>query len=207
MDLVIFGLSVSSSWGNGHATLWRALLKALARRGHRVVFYEKDVPYYSSTRDGWTPPEGVSVRLYESLDEVRHEAERAMRGADLALCTSYCPDGPEACRLVLDSGATLRAFYDLDTPVTLDALRSGAAVPYLPPDGLGEFDLVLSFTGGRALDELRDRLGARVVEPLYGSVDPETHFPVAPMEEFRCGSQLSWDLCRGPAARICKSCS
>lgn len=186
MYLVIFGLSVSSSWGNGHATLWRALLKALARRGHRVVFYEKDVPYYASTRDGWVPPEGIRVRLYGDLNEVRREALGEMRHADVAMCTSYCADGPAACRLVLDSGAQLRVFYDLDTPVTLDALRSGEAVSYLPLDGLGDFDLVLSFTGGRALSELTERLGARAVAPLYGSVDPETHFPVPPMDEFRC---------------------
>ena len=190
MYLVIFGLSVSSSWGNGHATLWRALLKALGRRGHRVLFYEKDVPYYSSTRDAWTPPEGVQLRLYSDLDEVREEARREMRAADLAVCTSYCPDGPAACQLVLDSDAALRVFYDLDTPVTLDALRSGDPVSYLPAGGLGDFDLVLSFTGGRALDELVSRLGARAVAPLYGSVDPETHFPVPPLEEFR--STLSY---------------
>jgi spore maturation protein CgeB len=51
MKLVIFGLTVSSSWGNGHATLWRALCWALAKRGHRIVFFERDVPYYAEHRD------------------------------------------------------------------------------------------------------------------------------------------------------------
>jgi len=49
--IVIFGLTISSSWGNGHATLWRGLCNALIRQGHRIVFYEKDVSYYAGARD------------------------------------------------------------------------------------------------------------------------------------------------------------
>ncbi len=185
MRLVIFGLSISSSWGNGHATLWRSLVKAMLRRGHTVVFYERDVPYYASTRDLWELPEGGRLRLYGSMEEIGAEVRRELDDADVAMCTSYCADGPAACAAILRSKAWVKAFYDLDTPVTLDGLSSGAAVEYLPSEGLGGFDLVLSFTGGRALRELKSRLGARVVAPLYGSVDPETHFPVAAREEFR----------------------
>lgn len=47
----------------GHATLWRGLIKSLARRHHTVTFYEKDAPYYANTRDGWQQPAGVAVRL------------------------------------------------------------------------------------------------------------------------------------------------
>ena len=185
MRLVIFGLCLSSSWGNGHATLWRGLVKALARRGHRITFYEKDVPYYASTRDGWEAPEGVSLRLYGDWDEVKAEAAREVAGAGVAMTTSYCGDGVAASRLVLDSSAGVKAFYDLDTPVTLSALETGVGVPYLLPEGLGGFDVVLSYTGGRALDELQERLGARVVAPLYGWVDEETHRPARGLDEFR----------------------
>ncbi len=185
MHLVIFGLSISSSWGNGHATLWRSLVKAMLRRGHTVSFYERDVPYYANTRDLWELPSGGRLCLYGSLAEVRAEAKGDLDTADLALCTSYCADGPAACDLILESKAEVKAFYDLDTPVTLDGLRGGDGIEYLPRYGLGAFDLVLSFTGGRALDELKSRLGARLVAPLYGSVDPETHFPVEPYEGFR----------------------
>jgi dTDP-glucose pyrophosphorylase len=69
--------------------------------------------------------------------------------------------------------------------VTLERLQAGQSVAYLPPEGLGEFDLVLSYTGGDALTELRARLGARRVAPLYGSVDPAVHRPQAPSEAFR----------------------
>lgn len=191
LHIVIFGLTVSSSWGNGHATLWRGLLHAMSRRRYRVTFYERDVSYYSTTRDGWQPPPGVTLRFYGSLSDIRTEAMLTLDSADIGLVTSYCPNGPEVARLVLDSRAALRVFYDLDTPVTLDMLGKGAPVEYLPEDGLSAFDLVLSYTGGRAIDELQDRLGARVVAPLYGWVDPQTHTRVSPREEFRsCLSYL-----------------
>ncbi len=190
MKIVVFGLTVSSSWGNGHATLWRSLIKALLRRGHTLTFYEKDVPYYASTRDLPELPRGGNLRLYTSFEDVRAEAVAELRQADLAMVTSYCPDGPGAAELVLQHGRGVRAFYDMDTPVTLDCLRSASPVAYLPEDGLGAFDLVFSYTGGRALDELRTRLGARVVAPLYGSVDPETHHPVLAQQAFR--AQLSY---------------
>ncbi|MFL6305059.1 MAG: glycosyltransferase [Candidatus Sulfotelmatobacter sp.] len=185
MHFVVFGLSISSSWGNGHATLWRGMLKAMVERGHTVSFYEKNVPYYASTRDGWHCPAGVTLRLYDTLEEVRSMAMREFASADVALWTSYCPEGAPVSQMILNSSAAIKAFYDLDTPVTLSALRSGATVEYLPPEGLAGFDLVLSYTGGRALQELESRLGAGRVVPLYGSFDPETHYPVAAMDEFR----------------------
>lgn len=185
MHIVIFGLTISSSWGNGHATLWRSLVKAMLRRGHTVTFYERSVPYYAQERDLEELPAGGRLRLYGTFEEIREEAVREVGRADLALSTSYCPDGSAAAELILSSRAAIRAFYDLDTPVTLDGLEHGKQADYLPAAGLGDFDLVLSFTGGRALDELRTRLGARNVVPLYGSVDPDEHRPATARAEFR----------------------
>ena len=184
MKLAIFGLTISSSWGNGHATLWRGLLRALAAQGHRIVFFERDVPYYAHHRDLRELP-GTSLRLYADWESVLPEARREAADADAAMVTSYCPDGARASELVLSTAGPLTVFYDLDTPITLQQLRSGEPVPYLPDAGLGGFDLVLSYTGGRALGELRERLGARRVAPLYGSVDPEVHRPAGPSPEFQ----------------------
>ena len=184
MKLVIFGLTISSSWGNGHATLLRGLLRALVRRGHRVVFFERDVPYYAAHRDLVEMP-GVRLVLYEDWTEAAPVARAELADAEVAVVTSYCPDGVAAGELVLSSPAPVRAFYDLDTPVTLEAVRAGRAVPYLGPRGLRDFDLVLSYTGGAALRDLRTELGARRVAPLYGSVDPEIHRPVEPAAEYR----------------------
>src|SRR5688572_27577052 len=118
MKIVVFGLTISSSWGNGHATLWRGLCKALARRGHAVTFFERDVPYYAQARDLAEVPGGELV-LFRDWPEVRRDAERAVAEAEVAMVTSFCPDGLDASDLVLAAPHALRVFYDLDTPVTL----------------------------------------------------------------------------------------
>jgi spore maturation protein CgeB len=189
VKLVIFGLSVSSSWGNGHATLWRGLIRALDTLGHRVVFFERDVPYYARHRDLFQLPAGELI-LYPDWLLAKRTAVRHLADADAAIVTSYCPDAREAADAVLDSPARVRCFYDLDTGVTLARLRAGQNVSYIPEAGLADFDLVLSYTGGKALSELKLRLGARHVAPLYGSVDPATHYPAAAEERFR--SDLSY---------------
>jgi spore maturation protein CgeB len=183
VNIVVLGLTVSSSWGNGHATLWRALGRALGARGHRLVFFERDVPYYAAHRDGTDFP-GIDLRLYQGWPDLRGPLSAQLASADVAMLTSFCPEGGALARVVSDAARPLRVFYDLDTPVTLAKLDAGEPVDYLPPDGLGAFDLVLSYTGGRALDALRARLGARRTAPLYGSVDPRVHHPAQPQAAF-----------------------
>jgi spore maturation protein CgeB len=174
--IVVFGLAVSSSWGNGHATLWRGLGRALAARGHRLTFFERDQPFYAAHRDT-TAPAGIDLVIYQRWPDVELQARRAVAAADVAMLTSYCPDAGPASDLVLEAPRACRCYYDLDTPITLAALDAGAPIPYLPRAGLGPFDLVLSYVGGRALELLRTRLGAGRVAPLYGSVDPDVHKP------------------------------
>jgi spore maturation protein CgeB len=184
VKIVIFGLTISSSWGNGHATLWRGLVRALAAQGHRVTFFEQDAPYYAENRDLHEIPGGALV-LYRDWGETRRRAAAELADADVAMVTSYCPDGLAATELVLGAPRACRVFYDLDTPVTLSRIGRGEATGYVGPRGLADFDLVLSYTGGRALDELATRLGARRVAPLYGHVDPAVHRPTASVERFR----------------------
>jgi spore maturation protein CgeB len=185
MKIVIFGLSVSSSWGNGHATLWRGLFRVLEQRGCDIHFFEKDTPYYAAHRDA---PEvaGAHLHLYADWNTVRSTAVRQLADADVGIVTSYCPDGPQACELVLLSNVYKSVFYDLDAPVTLERIYRGEAVEYLPVKGFEGFDLVLSYAGGPCLRELQSKLNAKIVTPLYGSVDPEVHHPVTPRSEFAC---------------------
>jgi len=183
MRIVVFGLSISSSWGNGHATLWRGLIQALARRGCSVIFFERDLPYYAAHRDSLDPP-GCSLIIYSDWADVRSIARRELADADVAIVTSYCPDGIEATALVLDAPRCLHVFYDLDTPITLSRVNEGYKLTYIDERGLADFDLVLSYTGGEALAALRTQLGARTVAPLYGHVDPGAHSPVDGMAEF-----------------------
>jgi spore maturation protein CgeB len=142
---------------------------------HHTVFFERDVPYYSQNRD-LTVLEGGRLVLYQDWDQLIPEAKRELTGADVAIITSYCPDALAAAELVL-AMPVLHLFYDLDAPVTLSQLAAGHAVAYIGPEGLAPFDLVLSFTGGAALTELQNRLGAKRVVPLYGSVDPDQYRP------------------------------
>jgi spore maturation protein CgeB len=188
MKLAIFGLTVSSSWGNGHATLWRGLIRALAARGHEVSFYERDVPWYADHRDLTALP-GARLILYKDWADIAARAADAL-DADALFVTSYCPDAVAASRMIEDRGRGVRVFYDLDTPVTLGRLAAGDEVEYLPPEGLGGFDLVLSYTGGPALDALRTDLGARRTAALYGHVDPDVHRPVERRAMF--GGDLSY---------------
>jgi len=182
VKLAIFGLTVSSSWGNGHATLWRGLIRALAAVGHEVVFVERDVVWYAAHRDLAGLP-GAKLLLYADWAEVL-AYRNSLLDADALIVTSYCPDAVAATRLITDHARGVAVFYDLDTPVTLARLEAGETVDYLPPDGLGSFDLVLSYTGGDALAALRDRLGARRTAPLYGHVDPDAHRPVPAQSTF-----------------------
>jgi len=188
MKLVIFGLTVSSSWGNGHATLWRGLIRALAAQGHEVVFYERDVPWYAGHRDLTELP-GATLVIYKDWHDIAARTDGFL-DADALFVTSYCPDAVAASRLIAERARGVRLFYDLDTPVTLGRLAAGEEVEYLPPEGLGSFDLVLSYTGGPALEALEQQLGAWRAAPLYGHVDPDVHRPVERQAMF--GGDLSY---------------
>src|SRR4051794_18091980 len=157
--------------------------------GHEAVFFERDVPYYAQTRD-LHRGDGYELVLYRDWPEVERRAMKELADADAGIVTSYCPDALAASELVLAQPNVLHVFYDLDTPVTFERLDRGEEVEYLPPDGFARFDLVLSFTGVRALDALRSRLGARKAFPLYGSVDTTAHFPVTPHPRYE--SDLSY---------------
>jgi spore maturation protein CgeB len=140
---------------------------------------------------------GGRLVLYQNWDDVRTQACSDVADADVAMVTSYCPDGAAAGELIVSRGRGLRVFYDLDTPVTLALLSTGASVPYIGARGLADFDLVLSYTGGQALGELCSQLGARRVVPLYGHVDPQLYRPAPPREHYRADlsylGTFSWD--------------
>lgn len=184
LRIVICGLSITSSWGNGHATTYRALVRELDARGHDVLFLERDVPWYAENRDAPSPP-GCRVGLYGSLDELRKRWGRAIRDADAVIVGSYVPEGVEVGRWVTRTARGATAFYDIDTPVTLARLERGDD-EYLVPDLVPRFDLYLSFTGGPTLDRLERRFGARRARPLYCSVDPVRYRPT--------GAAMRWDL-------------
>jgi spore maturation protein CgeB len=177
LSIVVLGLSITSSWGNGHATTYRALLKALHQRGHDVLFLERDMPWYRANRD-MPCPAFARTRLYESVEALEEKWSAAIRDADLVILGSYVPDGIAVGDLVGRLARGVTAFYDIDTPVTLAGLAAGTC-DYLDPRQVPRFDLYLSFTGGPTLALLQERYGARRARPLYCAVDPQTHAPEA----------------------------
>ena len=175
MRIVILGLSITSSWGNGHATTYRGLVRELTVRGHEILFLERDVEWYSANRDLPHPPYGRTA-LYQDLAELRRRFAGEIAGADLVIVGSYVPEGVLVGDWVTSTAGGLTAFYDIDTPVTLAKLDRGDH-EYVAPHLISRYDLYLSFTGGPTLERLGLEYGARAARPLYCSVDPLLYSP------------------------------
>ena len=184
MKFVIIGLSVTSSWGNGHATTYRALLKELQKLGHDILFLEKDVPYYAENRD-MPNPEFCDLGLYKTEEELRSKYEKEVTGADVVIVGSYVKEGVAVGNWAIDTAKGITAFYDIDTPVTLAKLER-KDYEYLDPEIISRYDLYLSFTGGPILDHLENHYGSPMARPLYCSVDPDLYYP----EE----KEMKWQL-------------
>lgn len=184
MDLVFLGLSLSSSWGNGHATTYRALLRGLAEHGHRLLFLERDVPWYASARD-LVRPEFTELAFYTGLGDLEARYGSRIGEADAVVVGSYVPDGIAIIDLVASRASGVQAFYDIDTPITLAALAQDRC-DYVAARQVPLFDLYLSFTGGPLLRHLAGRFGARNPTALYCAVDEELYHPRA--------LPFAWDL-------------
>ena len=173
IDIVFIGLAITSSWGNGHASTYRSLLRGLHDRGHRVLFLERDQVWYAANRDAPQLPY-CETQLYADTDDLRARFAARVRDADAVIVGSYVEDGAQVCDWVLEHADGVRAFYDIDTPVTLSCLRTDGCT-YLRARHIPEFDLMLSFTGGPVLQQLEAAYGAQRAMPLYCSVDIDQH--------------------------------
>jgi spore maturation protein CgeB len=199
MNIAVLGLSITSSWGNGHATTYRALLGALATRGHRIHFFERDVEWYAAHRDMPSSPLWHTT-LYESIDAL-HACGQTIRAADCVLVGSYVPDGTEVIDWLFETARGIRAFYDIDTPVTLAGLADGRC-EYLRADQVAGFDLYLSFSGGRVLQRLEAEYRARLARPLYCAVDPDRYTPAARSPQWDMGYLGTYSVDRQPALHL-----
>ncbi|WP_114783743.1 CgeB family protein [Botryobacter ruber] len=184
MNIVILGLSITSSWGNGHATTFRGLVRELNNLKHEVLFLERDVPWYASSRD-LPNPEYCQTELYQSLDDLKQRFTEQVREADLVIVGSYVPEGVQVGEWVVQTARGIKAFYDIDTPVTLAKLER-QDFEYLHPRLIPQYDLYLSFTGGPTLDLLEQKYGSPMARALYCSFDPDLYFPERQV--------IQWDL-------------
>src|SRR4029077_2262328 len=142
MKFFSFGLTITSSWGNGHATPYRAIVRALHRLGHHIHFFEQDAPYYSSRRD-FQSCDYCHITTYPDWDSVRGEAMAAAADADVLITGSFLPEGRQINDELLQLSRPLHVYYDLDTPVTLRRMKEDDGVEYLLREQLAAFDLVL----------------------------------------------------------------
>ena len=190
MKLVVLGLSLSSSWGNGHATTYRALLMAFRRRGHEILFLERDVPWYREHRDV-AHPDFCRLHFYGSLEELRHWRDE-IRSADAVIVGSYVRDGVEVGRFVQRTARGVTAFYDIDTPVTLAKLEKGDR-EYVSPEIIPAYDLYLSFTGGPTLERIESEFGGLEQFCASACAINEAGFEWRPGEcgDFVCRSDFS----------------
>lgn len=196
LKIVVIGLSITSSWGNGHAVTYRGLVRELSRRGHDLHFLERDVPWYAENRDLPSPP-WCRTSLYRSLDELKHSFSKEIAEADCVIVGSYVPEGVEVGRFVLEQAGGVAAFYDIDTPVTLAKLERGDC-RYLHPSLIPRYRLYLSFTGGPTLGILEDRYGSPMARPLYCSADTDTYRPVVAARRWDLGYLGTWSADRQP---------
>lgn len=184
MKFVILGLSLSSSWGNGHATTWRAIAKGLAQLGHDVLFLERRQPWYFDNQD-LADPWYCKLAFYDDPSELRTRWHERISGADFVVAGSYVPDGARVIDIALELAEDRVAFYDIDTPVTLAALRGGQST-YIARRQIPLLQTYFSFTGGPTLQTLREGFGARRAEALYCCADPDIYRPT--------GERAMWDL-------------
>ena len=182
MRLVVFGLTLSSSWGNGHATTYRALLKAFAARGHDITFFERDESWYADNRD-LAEPDFCRLLIYDHKKDIARFGSLIQR-ADAIVIGSFVRDGVTLAEK-LCGGKSVTAFYDIDTPVTMANLAKGEC-KYLAPEVMPDFDLYLSFTGGLFLKRMEKRYRLKHAVPLYCSVDEALYRPLA--------ARQRWDL-------------
>lgn len=196
LDIVILGLSITSSWGNGHATTYRCLTRELTARGHQILFLERDTPWYASNRD-LPKPSFCRTEMYSSVSELKRRFASAVRRADCVIVGSYVPEGATIGEWVTRIATGVKAFYDIDTPVTLAQLERGDA-DYLTRALIPYYDLYLSFTGGPTLDKLETIYGSPSAQALYCAVDADLYFPEARPVKWHLGYMGTYSEDRQP---------
>jgi spore maturation protein CgeB len=187
MKISFFGSSLVSCYWNGAATYYRGLLKALAGLGHDITFYEPDAFQRQQHRD-IDDPDWARVVVYPaSYDGWVKALERGAADADLLVKASGVGVFDEELEESVPSAArpgAMTVYWDVDAPATLDAIAADEEHHLRRMIPL--YDLVLTYGGGDPVVKAYEKAGARLCVPIYNAVDPETHHPVPPREDFAC---------------------
>jgi spore maturation protein CgeB len=197
LNIVVIGLSISSSWGNGHATTYRALLKQLHKDGDMISFLEWDAPWYAANRD-LPDPDFCDLIFYSSIEELKAAYAEKITCAGVVIIGSYVKDGVEIAEWAFELSNGIVAFYDIDTPITICKMKKGD-FEYIHPSQIEKYDLYLSFTGGKILHVLEDKYNSPSAKALYCSVDIEEYYPLNKQKEYDLGYLGTYSEDRQPA--------
>jgi spore maturation protein CgeB len=186
LKIAFWGSSLVSAYWNGAATYYRGIIHALAERGHRVTFYEPDAYERQQHRD-IPDPDWARVVVYSAQGE--EDVRRTLRDAqDADVLVKASGVGVfdtllEAAMLKIRQPGQIAVFWDVDAPATLDRMQHDPSDPLrsLVPD----YDMVLTYGGGDPVLQAYRALGAKDCVPIYNALDPATHFPVPPRDDFR----------------------
>lgn len=188
MELSFYGSSLLSSYWNGAATYYRGLLRNLARLGYRITFFEPDAFGRQEHRDV-DPPDYAEVVVYPASETGLRDALDRGLDADIVIKASGVGvfDNALLQAVAHDTAArSLRLFWDVDAPATLDEL---ARTPdHILLDVLPRLDGVFTYGGGSPVVERYLAFGARRCVPIYNGLDRTTHFPVT------CDPRFAADL-------------
>ena len=190
MNIAFFGSSLVSAYWNGAATYYRGLIRALADRGHSVQFFEPDAFDRHEHRE-ISEPSWAEVVIYEPREAAAERALDQAAGADLVVKNSGVGALDQFLNravLACQDSATDVVYWDVDAPATLSRMEENPDDPFrqLVP----RYDAIFTYGGGPPVVSGYREFGARSCHPIYNALDPETHHPVEPVEEFR--SDLSF---------------
>src|SRR3954454_15547179 len=182
--IAFFGSSLVSAYWNGAATYYRGIVRALHERGYDVTFYEPDAYDRQAHRDIPDPAWARVVVYKADQDGVSGALEQA-RSADIIVKTSgvgVFDDLLESAVLEYKARHAIAIYWDVDAPATLDRLERNASDPLRSL--IPQYDMVLTYGGGRPVVDAYTRVGARMCVPIYNALDPSTHYPAQPDPRF-----------------------
>jgi spore maturation protein CgeB len=186
LNISFFGSSLVSAYWNGAATYYRGIIKALYGKGHHTTFYEPDIYDRQKHRD-LDDPEWADIVVYKPQES---EVYRMLEGADdsdviiKASGVGMFDELLEKEVLNVRKPGQSVIYWDVDAPATLDRINYNSDDPFLKL--IPEYDFVLTYGGGDPVADGYRKAGAKECYPIYNALDPETHHPVEPEEEFNC---------------------
>lgn len=207
LTIAFFGSSLVSSYWNGAATYYRGIIKALAERGHRITFYEPDAFGRQQHRD-MAEPDWAKVVVYEATEEKAAEALEAAQGVDILIKASGVGvlDAwleQEVLKYAKRSANdTTTIFWDVDAPATLERVHGDPNDAFRQQ--IPQYDFILTYGGGDPVVQAYTRLGAKQCHPIYNALDPDEHYPVDPVPQFRAGLSFLGNRLPDREARVCE---